>query len=69
MYVERPFYIVSELSDHRYIDILNVRNLVIKTKNGKNTQEWYFDQISLTIKSKSNNQSIDIKGSGKTNNM
>jgi hypothetical protein len=43
--------------------------MVIKTPNGRNTQVWWFDQASLTIKTKLNNQSFDIQNSGKTNNM
>jgi hypothetical protein len=68
MYVLRDFYIISQLKSRRYLDILG-RNLVIKTKNGRNTQTWYFHQQSLTIRSKSNNQSFDIMNSGKNQNM
>jgi hypothetical protein len=32
-FVERPFYIVSELPQHRYIDVIGT-NTVIKTPNG-----------------------------------
>ena len=42
MYVERPFYIVSQLPANRYLDLINNRNFVIKTPNGRNTQIWYF---------------------------
>jgi hypothetical protein len=42
LYVERPFHVVSELDSHRYLDIINNRNIVIKTPNGRNTQVWYF---------------------------
>jgi hypothetical protein len=57
LYVERPFYIVSELASNRYLDwdALKTRNLYIKTPNGRNTQEWWFDQKTLTIKTKHNN--------------
>ena len=55
LYVERDFYIVSELPDHRYLDLINNRNMVIKTPNGRKTQTWYFDQKSLTIKTRLNN--------------
>jgi membrane carboxypeptidase/penicillin-binding protein PbpC len=68
LYVLRDFHVVSMLGRRRYLDILG-RDFVIKTPNGRNTQKWYFDQRSLTIKSKSNNQSWDIKNSGRTNNM
>jgi hypothetical protein len=69
LYVQRPFYIVSELNSHRYLDLINNRNMVIKTKNGRSTQVWYFDYRSWTIKTKLNNQSWDIQNSGRTNNM
>jgi hypothetical protein len=69
LYVERPFHIVSALKDGRYLDLINNRNMVIKTANARNTQVWYFDQRSLTIKSKLNNQSFDIVSSGRSNNM
>jgi hypothetical protein len=69
LYVERPFYIISELAEHRYLDLINNRNMVIKTQNGRKTQTWYFDQRSKTIKTRLNNQSFDIQSSGKTNNM
>ena len=69
LYVERDFYVVSALPDHRYLDLINNRNMVIKTRNSRKTQTWYFDQRSLTIKTRLNNQSWDIKSSGKTNDM
>jgi hypothetical protein len=69
LYVQRPFYIISELSSNRYLDLINNRNMVIKTRNGRNTQVWWFDQVSLTIKTKLNNQSFDIPSSGKAATM
>ena len=66
MYVERDFYIVSQMSGRRYLDLINNRNMVIKTSNGRKTQIWYFDQKSLTVKTRLNNQSWDIKSSGKS---
>jgi hypothetical protein len=69
LYVERPFYIISALKDHRYLDLINNRNMVIKTRNGRSSQTWWFDQKSLTIKTKLNNQSFDIQSSGRTRNM
>jgi hypothetical protein len=69
LYVERPFYVVTAMPSHRYLDLANNRNLVINSFYGRVTQTWYFDQKSLTIKSKLNNQSWDIKSSGRTNNM
>jgi uncharacterized cupin superfamily protein len=69
LYVERPFYIVTKLTSNRYLDLINNRNMVIKTPNGRNTQIWYFHQQSLTIRTKLNNQSWDIQHAGKTSNM
>jgi hypothetical protein len=43
--------------------------MVIKTENGRNTQVWWFDQKSLTIRTKLNNQSWDIKSAGNTEEM
>lgn len=43
--------------------------MVIKTSNGNKGQRFYFDQRSKTIKSRINNQSWDIKSSGKTSEL
>jgi len=69
LYVDRTFYVVSAMDDHRYLDLISNRNMVIKTQNSRKTQTWWFDQKSLTIKTRYNNQSWDIKSSGKTNDM
>jgi len=60
LYVERDFYVVSSLPNNRYLDLINNRNMVIKTSNGRKTQVWYFHQQSLTIRTRYNNQSWDI---------
>jgi len=44
LYVERDFYVVSELANNKYLEVVNNRNIVIKTPNGRNTQKWYFHQ-------------------------
>jgi hypothetical protein len=43
--------------------------MVIKTPNGRKTQIWYFHQPTLTIRTRYNNQSFDIKNSGRTEQM
>jgi len=68
LYVERPFYIVTQMNSHRYLDLVS-NNFVIKTPNGRNTQVWYFHQQSLTIRSQSNNQSWNIQSNGGGQNM
>jgi len=67
-YVERPFYIISQMAKGRYLDRIN-NNLVIKTKNGFNTQEWFFHQPSKTVRNKKDNRSFDIQSAGRSNNM
>jgi hypothetical protein len=69
LYVERDFYVVTSMPSKRYLDIINNRNFAIKTPNGRRTQVWYFHQQSLTIRTRYNNQSWDIKSAGKTNDM
>jgi hypothetical protein len=69
LYVERPFHIQTAMGSHRYLDLLNNRNMAIKTPNGRKTQIWYFHQKSLTIRTMLNHQSWDIKSAGRTNNM
>jgi hypothetical protein len=67
--VERPFFVVSGLKDGKYLDILG-RNMVIKTRNGRKTQMWWFDQKSMTIKNvQHKGWSWDIRGHGRQTNM
>jgi hypothetical protein len=68
-YVQRPFYIVSQMGSGRYLELIDGRNVVIKTRNERTSQLWYFDQVSKTVKNKSNNQSFDITSSGKSKNL
>jgi hypothetical protein len=61
LYIERDFHIVSAMGNNKYLDLeMSNRYPVIKTPNGRKQQEWYFDQKSLTIKSRFNNRSFDI---------
>jgi hypothetical protein len=51
MYVERPFFVETHMKSKRWLDI-HGNNIVIKGKNGfYETQKWYFDQQTKTIKS------------------
>jgi hypothetical protein len=67
--VDRSFYIISRMRSRRYLEHISGRNLVIKTRNGRKSQMFYFHQQSLTIRSRTNNQSIEIQNSGKSNNL
>jgi hypothetical protein len=69
LYVERYFYVQTAMASARYLDILG-NNLVIKTPNGYDTQKFYFDQRTKTIKSVGkSNSSWDIQSAGKSANM
>ena len=69
MYIERDFHIVTQLKSNRYLSTVNKKDMVIKTPNGFKSQIWYFDQASLTIRSRENNRSWDIKNAGRTSDM
>jgi hypothetical protein len=67
--VEKPFYVISSLSSGKHLDLIG-RNMVIKTRNGRNTQKWWFDQRTKTIKNvQHKGWSWDIKGHGRSNQM
>jgi hypothetical protein len=66
--VDTNFHIVSKMASGRYLDILG-NNIVIKTANGRNTQNWYFHQPSRTVRNRGNNRSFDIQNAGRSNNM
>ena len=60
---------MSHLGKGRYLDMLG-RNLVIKLRNNRKTQQFYFDYRTRTIKSVQNKGwSFDIKNAGRTNEM
>jgi hypothetical protein len=67
--VDRTFYIVSEMKAHRYLDMLDNRRIGIKTRANRKSQQWYFHQPSETVRNRKNNQSFDIKNSGKSNDF
>jgi hypothetical protein len=65
LYVERQFSVVSRMATGRYLDIVG-NKLVIKRRNGFNSQKWFFDQKSKTIKSvQFKNLSWNIMSAGK----
>jgi hypothetical protein len=52
------------MKSNRYLEVIDNKDIVIKTPNGNKGQMWYFDQVSKTVKSKLNNKSFDIVSSG-----
>lgn len=65
LYVERDFYLMSGLPSRRYLDVLS-RNVVIKTPNGFDSQRWYFDWKTRSIRNvKLNKYVLSIEMSGR----
>jgi hypothetical protein len=64
--VDTEFHIVSQLPENRYFEAVDNNNMLIKTDNGRRQQIWYFHQVSLTIRNRVTNLSLNIKDSGKT---
>lgn len=57
------------LGEKRYLDVVD-RNVVIKTPNEYDSQVWWFDQKTKTIRNNMfKDKSLDIQNSGNTNNL
>jgi hypothetical protein len=70
LYVERDFHIITRMRSGRYLDLLPSRNFYLKTRNGRKTQIFWFDQKTLTIKSRHwTSYSWTIKSSGSSKDM
>ena len=67
--VDTDFFIESQMGENRFIDLVG-SNLVIKTRNGLPSQEWFFDGKTKTIKStRTKSYSWDIQNAGRSSNM
>lgn len=67
--INSPFYVVSMKKRGYFLDLLG-NNMVMKTRNGMTSQQWYFDQKTRTIKSvRTKSKSWDIQSSGKASNL
>lgn len=70
LYVERPFFIISTLGENRFVDVVDQKNVVIKTPNEYDSQKWIFDQKSKTIKNVMyKTKSLDITNGGSSNDL
>jgi len=54
LYIERPFYIVSDMPTGRYLDNVGDTFPVIKHRNGNSSQVWTFKFKLWTIENKAN---------------
>jgi hypothetical protein len=69
-YVERPFHIISQMPGRRYIDVIDNKNIVIKTTNSYDSQVWWFDQVTKTIRNqKFKNVSMHVQNNGRGRKM
>jgi hypothetical protein len=70
-YINRPFYIVSELPFNRVIEMLGGANVVLKRwRNNAKNQQFFFDEVSKTIKNNQwKNFCLDIQGNGGSSNL
>lgn len=69
-YNMRDFYIISSLGDGRYLDVVDQKNVVIKTPNEYDSQKWWFDWKTKTVKNRLyKHKSLDISGGGATEDM
>jgi hypothetical protein len=50
-FVERPFYLASQLPRGRYLEVLDGTRVVTKNRNGHKEQLWSFDEKTHTVRS------------------
>jgi hypothetical protein len=70
-YINRPFYIVSELPFNRVAEMLGGTNMVLKRwRNNTRQQQFWFDEVSKTIRNNYwKNYCLDIQSNGNSNNL
>lgn len=69
LFVEREFSVLTKLRSNRYMDVIN-NSVVIKTRNGYDSQKWYFDQKTKTVKSvQHKNKSWNIHNQGQQQDL
>jgi len=68
LYIQRPFFIQTQMPSNRYLDIVNGA-VVLKTPNSFKSQQWYFDNVTKTIRSVKTNQSFNIQGNGRSKHL
>jgi hypothetical protein len=70
-YINRPFYLVSELPFNRVAESPGANNVVLKRwRKNWIRQQFYFDEVSKTIRSQQwKNYALEIQGNGGSNNL
>jgi len=67
--VETPFYIQSNHGQNRYVDLpaTNLPQMVLKAKNGRKSQLWWFDQKTRTVRNEQfRHLTFSIANNGRT---
>jgi len=70
-YINRPFYLVSELPFNRVAEMLGGTNMVLKRwRNAQRQQQFWFDEVSKTVRNNYwKNYCWDIQSNGNSNNF
>jgi len=69
-YIQRDFYLISSLGSGRYLDVVDQKNVVIKTPNEYDSQKWYFDWKTKTIRNRMyKHKSLDIANGGSSDDL
>jgi len=68
-YINRPFYIVSKMWMNRVIEMKGSEIRISQRVNGRRTQLFMFDEITKTVKTVENGNSIAIAKYGEGWNM
>lgn len=68
-YIERPFYIISQLPGGRFLDVRG-NNLVINSRSESKMQQWQYNERTRTVQNIGRpNWSLDIRSAGRSKNM
>jgi len=70
-HINRPFYIVSRLPMHRVAEAGGNNNITLKRfAKGRNAQQWFYDNVSKTIKNQNwKNYCMEIPSNGRANDL
>jgi hypothetical protein len=70
-YINRPFYIVSELPFNRVCEMHgNTAVTLRRWRNNQRQQQWWFDEVRKVVRNNYwKNYALDIQSNGRSNNL
>jgi len=70
-YINRPFYLVSQLPFNRVVEMLGGTNVVLKRwRKNATQQQFWFDEVSKTLRNNHwKNYCLDIASNGGSSNL